>query len=32
MEDIFLERPNMPHDLRNNDGLLVPREIQLLMV
>ena len=25
MEDIFVERPNIPYDLRNNDGLLVPR-------
>ena len=33
MEDIFAERPNIPYDLRNNDGLLVPRaNIQLLMV
>ncbi len=25
MEDIFVERPNIPYNLRNNDGLLVPR-------
>ena len=25
MEVIFVERPNIPYDLRNNDGLLVPR-------
>ena len=25
MEDIFVERPNIPYDLRNNDGLLVLR-------
>ena len=25
VEDIFAERPNIPYDLRNNDGLLVPR-------
>ena len=25
MEDIFVERPNIPYVLRNNDGLLVPR-------
>ena len=33
MEDIFVERPNITYDLRNNDSLLVPRaNIQLLMV
>ena len=25
MEDIFVDRPNITYDLRNNDGLLVPR-------
>ena len=25
MEDIYVERPNIPYVLRNNDGLLVPR-------
>ena len=25
MEGIFIERPNIPYTLRNNDGLLVPR-------
>ena len=25
MDDIFVERPNISYDLRNNDGLLVPR-------
>ena len=25
VEDIFVERPNIPYDLGNNDGLLVPR-------
>ena len=25
MEDIFVERPNITYDLRNKDGLLVPR-------
>ena len=25
MEDIFVERPSILYDLRNNDGLLVPR-------
>ena len=25
MEDIFVERPNITYDLRNNDGLLIPR-------
>ena len=25
MEDVFVERPNITYDLRNKDGLLVPR-------
>ena len=25
IEEIFVERPNIPYDLRNNDGLLVAR-------
>ena len=25
MEDIFIQRPNIPYNLRDNDGLLVTR-------